>query len=60
MAGVHSATSSISGSVLGKREVGMASESDKEEVKPKRRRVAPTLVTNPVSPEILDDEKSRN
>lgn len=44
--GLHSATSSISGSVLGKRESTAAtSESDKEEGnKAKKRRVAPTLV----------------
>lgn len=41
--GHHSASNSISGSVLGKREPG-ASESEKEESKPKKRRVAPTLV----------------
>ena len=42
--GQHSATSSISGSVLGKRDVGATSESEKEESKSKRRRIAPTLV----------------
>ena len=42
--GHHSATSSVSGSVLGKRDIGAASESEKEEAKPKKRRVAPTLV----------------
>ncbi|OAG38941.1 hypothetical protein AYO21_06819 [Fonsecaea monophora] len=41
--GQHSATSSISGSVLGKRD-GATSESEKEETKSKRRRIAPTLV----------------
>lgn len=41
--GYHSASNSVSGSVLGKREPG-ASESEKEESKPKRRRVAPTLI----------------
>lgn len=44
-----STTSSISGSVLGKRDSGVASESEKEEKdkddhQPKRRRVAPTLL----------------
>jgi len=43
--GHHSAASSISGSVLGKRDPGAASESEKEDgTQPKRRRVAPTLV----------------
>jgi len=42
--GHHSATSSISGGVLGKRDVGGTSESEKEESKSKRRRIAPTLV----------------
>jgi chromatin assembly factor 1 subunit B len=42
--GHHSATSSVSGSVLGKRDLGAASESEKEEGKAKKRRVAPTLV----------------
>ena len=42
--GYHSATSSVSGSVLGKRDVGATSESEKEESKSKRRRIAPTLV----------------
>lgn len=42
--GHHSATSSVSGSVLGKRDIGAASESEKEEGKVKKRRVAPTLV----------------
>ncbi|KAK5943022.1 Chromatin assembly factor 1 subunit [Knufia obscura] len=42
--GHHSAASSISGSVLGKRDPGAASESEKEEAQPKRRRIAPTLV----------------
>ena len=46
MAGYHSATSSISGSVLGKRDVGAASESEKEDAgRPKKRRVAPQLVS---------------
>ncbi|KIW17584.1 hypothetical protein PV08_04779 [Exophiala spinifera] len=42
--GHHSATSSISGSVLGKRDVSATSESEKEENKTKKRRIAPTLV----------------
>ncbi|KKA25160.1 Chromatin assembly factor 1 subunit B [Rasamsonia emersonii CBS 393.64] len=61
MSGVsHSATSSMSGSVLGKRDIGAASESEKEETKaqskepseqqqqqqqPKKRRIAPTLIS---------------
>ena len=45
MSGGHSATSSISGSVLGKRDLGAASESEKEEGRTKKRRIAPTLVT---------------
>lgn len=45
-----SITSSVGGSVLGKRDTGAASESEKEdkdknEHQPKRRRVAPTLLT---------------
>lgn len=39
--GMHSATSSVSGSVLGKRD---ASESEGEGAKVKKRRIAPTLV----------------
>ena len=43
--GHRSAASSISGSVLGKRDIEPVSESEKEEgTQPKRRRVAPTLV----------------
>lgn len=54
MAGGHSATSSVSGSVLGKRDVGAASESEKEEGQVKKRRIAPTLVSSsgvPAPPE---------
>lgn len=43
----HSATSSISGSVLGKRDIGPTSESEREETQaktPKKRRIAPTPV----------------
>lgn len=45
MYGAISAASSVSGSVLGKRDT---SESEKEEpeVQPKKRRIAPTLVSN--------------
>jgi chromatin assembly factor 1 subunit B len=43
--GGHSATSSISGSVLGKRDISGASESE-EDRKVKKRRIAPTLVTD--------------
>ncbi|KAK5024083.1 Chromatin assembly factor 1 subunit [Exophiala sideris] len=42
--GHHSATSSISGAVLGKRDVGATSESEQEESKAKKRRIAPTHV----------------
>lgn len=42
--GQHSATSSISGSILGKRDVGTTSESEKEDTKSKKRRIAPTLI----------------
>lgn len=53
----HSATSSVSGSVLGKRDIGAASESEKEDLKdnsgsqeqqqqaPKKRRIAPIPVS---------------
>lgn len=41
--GYHSASNSISGSVLGKRDGG-ASESERDDPKPKKRRVAPTLI----------------
>ncbi|MCJ1305731.1 hypothetical protein MMC08_008547 [Hypocenomyce scalaris] len=42
----HSAASSVSGSILGKRDAGAASESEKEDsnTRQKRRRIAPTLV----------------
>lgn len=46
MAGGHSATSSVSGSILGKRDVGVASESEKEDTQVKKRRIAPTLVSS--------------
>lgn len=51
----HSATSSISGSVLGKRDIGAASESEREDAKdnsgsqqqlPKKRRIAPIPVSS--------------
>ncbi|CRG90017.1 putative WD repeat-containing protein C26H5,03 [Talaromyces islandicus] len=60
----HSATSSFSSTVLGKRDIGAASESEKEDTKadskddskaipelekpPKKRRIAPTLVSQNV------------
>jgi len=47
MSGNMSTTSSVSGSVLGKRDTGgAASESEREDVKAvvKKRRIAPTLV----------------
>ena len=43
MTGGHSATSSISGSVLGKRDISGTSESE-EDGRVKKRRIAPTLV----------------
>lgn len=57
--GHHSATSSVSGGLLGKRDVGGTSESDREESKSKRRRIAPTLVGPAGSGETSkEDEKS--
>lgn len=46
MSGNISTTSSVSGSVLGKRDASAASESEKEDAKEvtKKRRIAPTLV----------------
>jgi len=46
MSGNISTTSSVSGSVLGKRDAGAASESEKEDTKEvtKKRRIAPPLV----------------
>lgn len=55
--GHHSATSSVSGSVLGKREVSAASESEKEENKAKRRRIAPTLVGPAGAGEFANEEE---
>ncbi|EXJ95936.1 chromatin assembly factor 1 subunit B [Capronia coronata CBS 617.96] len=55
--GHHSATSSVSGGILGKRDVGTASESEKEESKSKRRRIAPTLVGPSGSEEIPKSEE---
>ena len=43
--GYHSAQSSVSGNVLGKRDAGAASESEKEDHKAKKRRIAPTLIS---------------
>lgn len=57
--GHHSATSSVSGSVLGKRDIGAASESEKEEGKAKRRRVAPTLV-GPSRDVATEEKKERS
>ncbi len=42
--GHHSATNSVSGSVLGKRDASATSESEREDTKSKKRRIAPTLV----------------
>lgn len=69
----HSATSSISGSVLGKRDIGAASESEKEETKeqsketqqqqqqqPKKRRIAPTLVSAGGNVSAGDNNNSNN
>ncbi|MCJ1230851.1 hypothetical protein MMC12_007525 [Toensbergia leucococca] len=52
MSGTISTTSSVSGSILGKRD---ASESEKEEqtAMPKKRRIAPTLVSNEGPPPSL-------
>jgi chromatin assembly factor 1 subunit B len=55
MGGGHSATSSVSGSVLGKRDIGAASESEKEDGHVKKRRIAPTLVSS--STTIVPTEK---
>lgn len=41
-----SATSSVTGSSLGKREFGGTSESEADDQKPKKRRIAPTPVTS--------------
>ncbi len=60
MAGGHSATSSVSGSVLGKRDVGAASESEKEDGQVKKRRIAPTLVSGPDVPTLPEKEKSKS
>ena len=56
--GTHSAANSISGSTLGKRDAGMASESEKEDSGSKddktihkKRRIAPTLVSGGVNGE---------
>jgi chromatin assembly factor 1 subunit B len=59
MTGGHSATSSVSGSVLGKRDLGAASESEKEDGQVKKRRIAPTLVTSSSLP-LSEKEKERN
>lgn len=56
--GYHSARNSVSSSVLGKRDAGTASESEKEEGNKKKRRIAPTLVGP--SPEFaIEDEPKR-
>ncbi|KIW72207.1 hypothetical protein PV04_00418 [Phialophora macrospora] len=57
--GQHSATSSISGSVLGKRDMGATSESEKEETKSKKRRIAPTLVGPTGSTDITKEEETK-
>lgn len=41
---------------MGKRDVGATSESEKEESKSKRRRIAPTLVGPAGSSEVTKDE----
>lgn len=56
-AGQHSARNSISSSVLGKRDAGAASESEKEDGRQKKRRIAPTLVGP--SSEVSGDEMRR-
>lgn len=48
--GYRSTASSVSGSVLGKRDTGAASESEKDEsTQPKRRRIAPIPVPQPIN-----------
>lgn len=59
MTGGHSATSSISGSVLGKRDIGAASESEKEDGQVKKRRIAPTLVSSAAAPAPVEKEKDK-
>ncbi|RMD43932.1 hypothetical protein DV735_g1214, partial [Chaetothyriales sp. CBS 134920] len=54
--GLHSATSSISGSILGKRD---ASESEGEGSKIKKRRIAPTLVSQDLAPPSNEGKKDR-
>ncbi|KAK2811608.1 hypothetical protein FQN50_001950 [Emmonsiellopsis sp. PD_5] len=74
MSGIsHSATSSVSGSVLGKRDLGAVSESERDESKGKhedksqeaetappvvkKRRVAPTLISGDGPPRPSDENK---
>lgn len=57
MAGGHSATSSVSGSVLGKRD---ASESEKEEFHVKKRRIAPTLVSSSTTTAPSGEERTKS
>ncbi len=59
MAGGHSATSSVSGSVLGKRDIGGASESEKEDGQVKKRRIAPTLVSGSTVPPVSEKEQNK-
>ena len=47
--GHHSATSSVSGSVLGKRDAGATASESEEDGQVKKRRIAPTLVTGSTS-----------
>lgn len=58
MAGGHSATSSVSGSVLGKRDIGGASESEKEDGQVKKRRIAPTLISGSSVPQASEKEQN--
>ena len=57
MPGGHSATSSVSGSVLGKRDVGTTSESEKEDGQVKKRRIAPTLINSAGVPSSMEKDK---
>lgn len=60
MTGAHSATSSVSGSVLGKRDGGITSESEKEDVEVKKRRIAPTLVSGTTGMPSSPSDTNRN
>lgn len=57
--GGHSATSSISGSVLGKRDISATSESE-EDNRVKKRRIAPTLVIGGDAGNATPKDEARN